>query len=335
MINIPLTNQINFYSQKLTGDFLRLYNASVENLARGALKTSVTFDSEISEDMQSGFDAVIEAIFYGCPELFYVEQQVETSWVDKEFTFTFSNKYSNENIEELWNKLDAEINRIVEKVKAIPKKFDQIHRINKYLCARVKTNTSMLGRYGDAYGALILKEARCEGFAKAAKLILDRVGFDSIIACGYALNGQHREEHAWNIIAFKDNYYHFDFTWNSGRGQYGMPGQEYMFLDDTQAHVEHFPDHEYPRCTDASKTFWAKNNGIVRYHSDLSRINIVPFKNSYMAIAKLSTPLCAEDLENNVFNWMRDELAANNYAPQLGYSVNERLNLLIFYFVNQ
>lgn len=335
MINIPLTNQVNFYSQKLTGDFLRLYNASVENLARGVLKTSVTFASEISEEMKSGIDAVIEAIFYGCPELFYVEQQIQTSWVGNEFTFSFSNKYSDEKVMDLWNKLDAEINRIVEKVKAIPKRFDQIHRINKYLCARVKTNDSTRGRFGDAYGALILKEARCEGFAKAAKLILDSAGFDSIIACGQALNGQRREDHAWNIIALKDNYYHFDFTWNSGRGQYGMPGQEYMFLDDSQAHIEHFPNYDYPICTDNSKTFWAKNNGIVKYHSDLSRINIVPFKNSYMAIAKFSTPLSAEDLENNVFNWMRNELAAYNYAPQLGYSVNERLNLLIFYFVNQ
>ncbi|MBQ7761359.1 MAG: hypothetical protein IJ400_04815 [Clostridia bacterium] len=335
MVNIPLTNRVNFYSQRLTGDFLRLYNASVENLARGALKTSVTFNSAVSKEMQGGFDAVIEAIIYGCPELFYIEQQVAISWIGNEITFAFSNKYGNESLEALWSRLDAEISRIAEIVKAIPRKFDKIHRINSYLCSRVSVNNSMVGRYGDAYGALILREARCEGFAKAAKLILDKVGFNSIIACGQALNGRYREAHAWNIISFNDQYYHFDFTWNSGRGQYGIPGQEYMFLDDSQAHVEHFPDHEYPCCTDATKTFWARNKGMVKYHSDLSRINIVPFKNNYMAIAKFSKPLCTENLDEEVFEWMRDELAASNYASQLNYGVNENLNLLIFYFINQ
>lgn len=335
MIAIPLTNQVNYYSQKLTGDFLRLYNASVENLARGVLKTTITFDSGLSDETEAGINSVVEAIIYGCPELFYVEQEVQTTWAGNEFTFDFTNKYSGENLRDLWDKLDLEINRIVDKVKAIPKKFDQIHRINKYLCTRVKTNASLEGRYGDAYGALILKEARCEGFAKAAKLILDRVGFDSLIACGQALNGQNREDHAWNIIAFKDNYYHFDFTWNSGRAQHDIPGQEYMFLNDDVAFIEHFPKHNYPCCSDSSKTFWAKNNGFVQYHSDLSRINIVPFKNNYMAIAKFSKPLMPEDLGDNVFRWMRDELAAYNFGSQLSYIYNERLNLLIFYFINQ
>lgn len=339
MVNITLTNKNNFYSQRLTGGFLRLYDASVENLARGVLSTSVDLGYLASDDVEADCNKVVDAIIYGCPELFYVEQNVKYTLAGSRVTLDFKSKYANEDVAVLWGKLDAEINRIAKIVKAIPKPYDQLHRINSYLCARVGVNTSAEGRYGDAYGALILKEARCEGFAKAGKLILDRVGFDSIIACGDALTPQGREKHAWNIVAFNGNHYHFDFTWNSGRGQYGIPGQEYMFLDDDQANVEHFPQYEYPCCTDDSKTFWAKNRGIVRYYSELSKINIVPFKNNYMAIAKFIYPYNEEikggKLGNEVFEWMRDELSAHSYASQLSYAVNESLDLLIFYFINQ
>ena len=340
---IPLTNKSNFYSQKLTGDYLRLYNASVDNLSHGKYSTTVTFGSDIGEEIQSGIDAIFEAIIFGCPELFFVKQGqkdkdkekgISYSYAGRQVSLEFANKYQ-QDVSDLWNILDTEINRIVGIVKKIPNKIEQIHRINQYLCARVKTNSSTEGRFGDAYGALILKEARCEGYAKAAKLILDRVGFDSIIAYGRALSGGGQEDHAWNIIEVNGNYYHFDFTWNSGRSQHGIPGQEYMFLDDDTAKIEHFPHHTYPVCADKTKMFWVKNNGIVKYHSDLSRIKIVPFKNNYLGMAKYDSPLSKEDLEENIFKWMRNELAGHNYGSQLSYSINERLNLLIFYFINQ
>ncbi len=334
MISIPLTNQVNFYSKQLSGDFLRLYNASVENLARGILKTSVTFNSEINEETQSRITSTLEGVFCGCPELFYVNQSPAISFSGNECTIEFTNKYENENVMSLWNKLDAEINRIVAIIRAIPRPFDQIHRLNQYLCARVKPRTESAQRFGDAYGALILKEARCEGYSKAAKLILNRLGMESIIACGNARNGDSMVAHTWNIIAYNNNYYHFDFTWNACNYRYGIPGQEYMFLDDELAGKEHFKKYNYPHCPDATKTFWARNNGFVKYHSDLCRIKVIPFKNNYLAIANLETPPTDEDLERNIHYWMRDELAGYNYATSLSYSYNERLNLLLFYFIN-
>lgn len=331
-INIPLLNKRNYYSERLSGDFLRLYNSSVENLSKGILTTSMKFVSDV--DIQAGLEHVTEAILYGCPELFYIKQQIEMTIVGKEITLNFINQYFEDNLIELWNRLTREVDWIAEKVNAIPNPYDKINRINKYLCARVKYSSSMKEQLGDPYGALILKTARCEGYAKAAKIILDRTGFNSIIAFGQALNGNSIENHAWNIIEYKAQYYHFDFTWNAIKTQYSIPCQEYMFLDDLDAHVEHFPKYQYPLCNDATKTFWALNNGIIKYHSDLSRINIVPFNNNYMAIAKMPEKLSDFELRDDIFTWMSDELAGYNYGSQLSYSYNERLNLLTFYFIN-
>lgn len=336
LIIIPLANKNNYYSDKLSGDLRNLYNLCVDNLSRGILSTRMSLRNTnyTQADLEAMSETVGEAIIYGCPELFYIEQQIGMNIFGNEVIVKFANKYEGENLMAMWDKLDTEVNRIVEMLNAISDPYEKIQRINQYLCTRVKYVLSRVGRFGDPYGALILKEARCEGYAKAAKMILDRAGLKSIIAFGEGICGNIRDEHAWNIIEYKSNYYQFDFTWNAARAQYNIPGQEYMFLDDATAHIEHFPKYRYPECLDATETFWAKNNGIVRYHSDLSRINILPFNNNYMAIAKMPEKLTEFELRDDVFNWMIDELAGYNYGEELSYIYNERLNLLIFYFIN-
>lgn len=332
-MRIQVYNQNNFYSQRLMGDALRLYNASVENLSRGDLTTRAQFSD--AEGMQSATDSVIEAILYGCPELFYVSQQVSVSYSGNEVTLEFANKYRGENVNALNDRLNSALDDIAAYVNAAQGDVDKLERLNNYLCTRVQYTSSTDGAYGDAYGALVLGQARCEGFAKAAKLILDRLGYSSLVAFGEGLSGGARENHSWNIVRCGAHCYHFDFTWNASGTMHDVPGQAYMFLDDATAHIEHFPRmSDYPQCQDASMTFWARHNGVVEYHSDLSRVDIVPFENNYVALARMPEKLTQEELDDEVFDWMRDELAAYNYGSQLSYAYNERLDLLTFYFIN-
>ncbi len=331
-IRILLSNQNNFYSERLNSSVLALYRACIDNLSCGIFQTTTTV--EMSEENQREVERVVEAVIYGCPELFFVEQEVQTSWSGDQLTLAFTNKYPDENISELWDKLVTELDRISAIVNKFEKQYDRINRINQYLCARVKPVNSTRGRFGDAYGALILKEARCEGFAKAAKLIMDRCGIQSVIACGEAVFMGHRERHAWIIANCDGKDYHFDFTWNATKGTHNIPGIDYMFLDDHDIGIEHFPNYDYPRCFDSTKTFWAQNNGIIKYHSELSRIKIVAVKNNYIAAAKLPQKLTRYEVDNEVADWMRNELSAYSYGSSIDYSYNEALDLLVFYFIN-
>ena len=332
-LNIPIANQSNFYSQKLSGEYLQLYNSCVNNLTRGVLTTSMSLSRV--DDLQNKTQSVVEAVLYGCPELFYVDQQVQIKYSGQEVILNFTNKYNGENLSQLWNELDSKINQIVEIIKNGNDFYERLNLLNYYFCANVESSTSIEGKVGDPYGALILRKARCEGFAKATKMILDRLGINSIIALGHADNGTMADNHAWNIVENDMIFYHFDFAWNASKTAYGIPSQEYMFLDDKEAYIEHFPKYIYPTCGDASNTFWARNRGFVEYQSDFSRINIVPFGNNYMAIAKMANKLTESEIREDVFNWLVDELAGYNFGSQLSYAYNEHLNLLIFYFINQ
>jgi transglutaminase/protease-like cytokinesis protein 3 len=65
------------------------------------------------------------------------------------------------------------------------------------------------------YGALINKEAVCEGYAKSFKYIMDKLGVPCIIACGLGQNSKGQtENHAWNYVYLDDNWYAIDTTWD-------------------------------------------------------------------------------------------------------------------------
>lgn len=61
-----------------------------------------------------------------------------------------------------------------------------------------------------AYGALVDGRAICEGYAKAFKLLCDRVGIQTILITGYGNN----QNHMWNMVNAGGKWYHMDLTWD-------------------------------------------------------------------------------------------------------------------------
>ena len=68
----------------------------------------------------------------------------------------------------------------------------------------------------NAYGALVLGEAVCEGYAEALQCLLKRVGLDCFIATGSSINPDTGvgEAHAWCCVRVDGEFYYVDPTWN-------------------------------------------------------------------------------------------------------------------------
>lgn len=332
-------NQNNYYEQRLSDIGRTIYRACTAALARG--EDSVTVEVETRVPDGEELNAVILAITYGCPELFFLDVgDVEFTHAGERATFRFpTGKYPKKDLPEMWKQLSGEVDRIAAKIAAIPSAEEKIYRLNRYLCARVKPNIAVNAsqKYlGDAYGALVKQEARCEGFAKAAKMILDRVGVESIVATGDAMdeNGQWMG-HAWNIIYCNGNPYQFDFTWNAGNTCFGIPAVDYMFLNDAEMEKEHRTSESYPECKDAARTYWATHCGIVNYYNQLSRVKIASCKGHYFAVAKMVKGLTAQERRfENLLQWMRTEMAAANFGKRFGARYNDKLQVLTMYFLN-
>ncbi len=116
----------------------------------------------------------------------------------------------------------------------------------RYDIENLKEGTSPPEDY-TAYGVLVNGMAVCEGYAKAMKLMLDRVNIPSLVVAGYSKG----ERHAWNIVCLDGEYYHVDATWNDPvmAGGEQILSHVYFNLTDQDIQRDHSWDRAaYPQC---------------------------------------------------------------------------------------
>jgi len=87
---------------------------------------------------------------------------------------------------------------------------DKVRQIHDYLAGHIRYDYDLKSISHNAYGALVMGEAVCDGYAESFKYLLDLVGIDNHLIYGQAKG----IDHAWNLIALDGAYYHFDLTWN-------------------------------------------------------------------------------------------------------------------------
>lgn len=102
--------------------------------------------------------------------------------------------------------------------------------VNNYLCDTVyyPPNEPYEPVTHTAYGALKNGCAVCEGYACAAKLLLNGYGIECDIQIGECLGGG---GHAWNLVKLDNKWYQMDVTWNDesfSREDYFLVTDNYM-----------------------------------------------------------------------------------------------------------
>lgn len=106
--------------------------------------------------------------------------------------------------------------------------YEIVDAVNTYLCDNVYYPEEPYAAITHtAYGALKNGCAVCEGYACAAKLMLDELGIKADIEIGPCTNG---EWHAWNLVMVDGSWYQLDVTWNDGSGDFSKTGRTLYFL---------------------------------------------------------------------------------------------------------
>ena len=149
-------------------------------------------------------------------------------------------------------------------------------------------------------GALLRDRCVCEGFAKAYKLLCDRLGIASIVVVGEALheNGR-REPHSWNITRIKGVTAHTDAAWDS---RFGGAAYDYFNLCDADIAADHCFDTElYPKCVPNKINYFYKNGLIARDEDELRKIIADRADEPYYSV-KLLFPFSKERLAEFPFD---------------------------------
>jgi len=180
-----------------------------------------------NSNLISAMNAARYAFYADYPEIFYVNFQILTIRTTKDannkyHAYIGSGRHSNyyisgfnnvEEVENAINEFDTKVNEIVDKVNNIEVNENQDRTVQQIKLAHneIINNTGYRlesdcvegneGFLGTPYGALVKKEAVCEGYARSLKTILDKVGINSILVQGtHQSDGAAAVPHMWNYV---------------------------------------------------------------------------------------------------------------------------------------
>ncbi len=149
------------------------------------------------------------------PELFFID------WSVYNYKTTSDNKVAEVNFgflhddaEEKMAEFEAKVGEIVNQANKYPNLFERELFVHDYL---VNNTTYLIDNAdtGSAYGVLINKKARCEGYARAFQLLMLRLGVPTFSVIGTAEN----EKHMWNAVNLYGKYYFVDVTFDDNSAE--------------------------------------------------------------------------------------------------------------------
>jgi len=214
---------------------------------------------------------LIAGIINDTPEILYYHGGEYWSNGILKLQYSMEKEITVAHLEELNQRVDEIIAEVIEdgmseyeKEKAI---HDYIIENARYDSESLRNNTVPPESYS-AYGVLVLGKGVCESYAKAMKLIMDRLNIETMIITGQANN----IDHAWNIIKIEGEYYHVDLTWNDPSMDDGSDAliYDYFNLTDEEMGKDHnWNSEEYPLCTERKYNYYYYNDLIIRSYEEL------------------------------------------------------------------
>lgn len=125
---------------------------------------------------------------------------------------------------------------ITEKSSNYSSRYDKVKYIHDFIIENAEYDQDKGINDADIYGNLVKKTSVCEGYAKAFKYLLDKIGIPCVIVCGNGVaDDGHNEFHAWNYVQMDDEkWYAVDCTWDDpiviGKGTLSEKTKHKYFL---------------------------------------------------------------------------------------------------------
>ena len=214
--------------------------------------------------------AVVERVVHQNPEILYYEGVTYWSSGSLEFSYRKDRATILAHQRAVRDKAEAIIKK---EIKAGMTKFQQVLAIHDYIINNTRYDLENLQggtlppESSSPYGVLVKGVGICEGYAKAMKLIMDRLGIPCLYVAGYAGG----EGHAWNIVALEGMYYHIDLTWNNPLMADGSQSLRYDYFNvtDEEISLSHTWDRQaYPACTSVKHNYYQKKGLVANTYEE-------------------------------------------------------------------
>ncbi len=194
---------------------------------------------------EEDIDEVFQCVLSDHPELFYVDGYSYTRYTraDEVTAIEFSGSY-NVDFKTAQAK-EAEIKAAADAILAgAPQDGGEYEKV-KYVYDTLIRGTDYQLNSPDnqnVYSVFVNHASVCQGYAKAAQYLLNRMGIECTLVLGTVDTG---EGHAWNLVKIDGSYYYMDPTWGdasyqmseSAASQVSLPEVNYDYLNVTTAEL--------------------------------------------------------------------------------------------------
>ena len=262
-MHFPLYSQ--YFFSKLNSHEQKVYNQLLISWQNFNEKTTIRFGFD-SVDYNKVFNALLNDV----PELYYVDfSNISVSYAFALSIVKTNFLYAVQTIEEDKRKIDELIKNYFFNS---PNK-KTLKEAHNFIVDHISYSKDLSNR--DIYnirGALLQRDAVCEGFARSFKLICDYLNIPCVVISGTAINHfLQTEAHAWNLVRINDVSYHIDTTWNRNyKSEGGIP--LYYCVSDWLIQLDHQWNHAiWPACNNKGKI----ESSIIKLSSPLELENVL------------------------------------------------------------
>lgn len=176
---------------------------------------------------EADIDRIFQYVLGDHPELFYVEGYSYTKYTrgEKIAAIDFSGAYSMdpESAAARRREIEAAAARLLSGIDAEADQYTKTKYVYDTIIGQTDYDISAPDNQ-NIYSVFVNRRSVCQGYAKAAQYLLNRLGVDCTLVLGSVRSGDKQEGHAWNLVRVDGAYYYLDTTW--GDASYSRQGDD-------------------------------------------------------------------------------------------------------------
>ena len=260
-------NQLDEYSKiiyaEIFGNIDKIKNGE-DNIKISSKLSAISNSEDMNVKLMSSFQNAWDAFRNDNVDIFYIDGTkmclvTKTITRGRKSTYEFYiSKESNPNylidgfksaeeVNKAIKLVQIEENEILDKIKAEKNDYYKIVKAHNWIVENVEYNLQDSPNNANIYGALNDKKVVCEGYARLFKSLMDKLEIPCVFVSGVGtdIDTGKQENHAWNYVYLKGNWYAVDVTWDDpiviGNGELSSKAKYKYFLKGSN---EFFKSHE-------------------------------------------------------------------------------------------
>ncbi len=281
-----------FYYSRLSDGEKNIYDKMCSTLLR--FEPALSLHAGMGKAFTVDTKKIIEAVLFDNPVFFYVNRhRIVIKQTPMYIQFNFQYTYEKHEAEQLWAQVEEKIAGFMHyNIKPDMSPLAKQIAVHRYVGLISTANAPYDKDDFSVIGAFLKNHCVCEGYAKAYKLLCDRLGIASIVVLGDGIKPDGtKEPHAWNITRINGITAHVDACWDA---QFGVSSYDYFNLCDADIAADHsFDANLYPKCDPNTINYFYKNGLIASDEEELDQILVKVADKPYFSV-KLLFPFSYE-----------------------------------------